>query len=137
MSYLKETLRSLLRQRKTAPGEKAKDIYTDQILSMLIEDAPDKNTEKNTWSGDIIKFDEYKPKIVKALEKIVSKNQAARINRHEICLIDGFFNYPIQEEIAGEIIIGGITVPMIALVDEKTGRMYFYALKILLPDIDI
>lgn len=51
-------------------------------------------------------------------------------------LIDGFFNTPIYDELMDGLLIGAPTVPMIAILGNKTGRMYFFALKAIVPDFD-
>ncbi len=44
---------------------------------------------------------------------------------------------PLQSEITGNITIGGPFIPMVGVVGKTSGRIYTYALKILLPDIQI
>lgn len=82
-----------------------------------------------------INFENYKQSIIKAIkEKLEIKNIKSEGG---FDLIEGFFNRPIQTKIAGKIIIGGKTVPMVAIAEKKTGRMHFFALKALLPEIEI
>jgi hypothetical protein len=52
-------------------------------------------------------------------------------------LVEGFFTQPMQTELSGNLIIGGPSVPTVAIVGKNTGRMYFFALKALLPDLKI
>jgi len=52
-------------------------------------------------------------------------------------LVDGFINNPLSREVSNTLMIGGPTVPMIILVGEKSGRVYPFALKVLLPDKEI
>jgi len=54
-----------------------------------------------------------------------------------VTLIKGIFNLPIQAEFSGNIIIGGPSVPMIAVVGNQSGRIYYFSLKMLLPDKEI
>lgn len=82
---------------------------------------------------DPIKFSEIKQKIIDALNSRASELGIAE----PITLIDGFINQPLQTEYTGGMIIGGPAVPMIAVVGNKSGRMYFFALKALLPDVSI
>jgi hypothetical protein len=51
-------------------------------------------------------------------------------------LIDSFINPPIYNELTEDFVLGGPTIPMIALVGDS-GRIYFFALKALLPKIEI
>lgn len=82
-----------------------------------------------------MKFSEHKEKIQEALNSRLA-NTAFSGEDKGFTLVDGFFNLPIQDELSGDIIIGGPTIPMISIVGNSTGRMYFFALKVLLPDID-
>jgi hypothetical protein len=81
-----------------------------------------------------IKFENYKVQIITALQ---SKDQTKLGFNENTQLVDGFFNQPISMELNGNFIIGGPTIPMIAVVGMETGRIYFFALKILLPNIEI
>ncbi len=78
-----------------------------------------------------IKFEDYKDQI---LEKLKEHLKTIPLNGN-FTLIDGFFNQPIQKELSGAIIIGGPTVPMVAIVENNTGQMHFLAVKILIPTI--
>lgn len=51
-------------------------------------------------------------------------------------LVDGFINAPLQQEIGGSLVIGGPAVPMVAIVGNSTGRIYYFALKALLPKLN-
>lgn len=79
-----------------------------------------------------LKFSEYKDQITKALN---NKGNSLGI-QEPVTLIDGFINQPIYNELTGSFVIGGPTIPMIAVVG-KSGRIYFFALKALLPDLKI
>lgn len=80
-----------------------------------------------------IKFSDYKEKITKAL----TQKQPFLGISESVSLVDGFINQPIQQELSGNIVIGGPTIPMIAVVGNTSGRIYYFALKALLPDIGI
>jgi hypothetical protein len=69
-----------------------------------------------------IKFEDYKESIINALKLIDTTK---------------FFNHLIQQEMNGTLILGGPSIPMIALLGIETGRIYYFALKKLLPDIKI
>ena len=79
-----------------------------------------------------LKFSEYKEQIVKALN---DKGASLGI-QDPVNLIDGFINQPIYNELTGSFVIGGPTIPMVAVVG-NSGRIYFFALKALFPDIKI
>lgn len=77
-----------------------------------------------------INFTEYKQKILDAL---TSKGNLGITE--PVTLIDGFINQPISNELSGNIVIGGPAIPMIMLIGNNTGRIYFFALKAVLPNI--
>jgi len=77
-----------------------------------------------------IKFSDYKEKIIKALNE---KSPQHGI-QEPTSLVDGFINQPIQKELTGGPVIGGPAIPMVAVVGNNSGRIYFFALKTLLPD---
>ena len=78
-------------------------------------------------------FTEIRPRIIAALQ---TRQVYLAINE-PITLIDGFFQQPIQNEISGNMIIGGPAIPMIMVVGNNSGRLYYFALKHLLPDLNI
>lgn len=81
---------------------------------------------------DKIIFEEYKQRIIDALK------QKGNLGIQEpVTLVDGFVNQPIQKEISGSLMIGGPAIPMIMLLGNNTGRVYFFALKAILLDIKI
>jgi len=77
-----------------------------------------------------LKFSEYKEQIIKSLN---DKGSSLGI-QEPVKLIDGFINQPVYNELTDSFVIGGPTIPMIAVVG-NSGRIYFFALKALLPDI--
>jgi len=80
-----------------------------------------------------LKFSEYKEQIVNALNV---KGGALGI-QEPVSLIDGFINQPIYNEFTGAFVIGGPAIPMVAVVGNNSGRIYFFALKALLPDLKL
>lgn len=79
------------------------------------------------------KFEEYKDEILKALNEKFKK-QEIKIPE-KVTLVDGFFMQSFQDDLNG-IKLGGRTVPSIILVGES-GQMYFFALKAILPNVEI
>lgn len=80
----------------------------------------------------IIKFSEIKEQLRQALNNripILGINES-------VTLVDGFVNQPISMELSGSFIIGGPTIPMIMLVGNNTGRIYLFALKALMPNLE-
>lgn len=79
------------------------------------------------------KFSEYKEDILKSLNEKMSKGEIKI--QEKVILVDGFFMQGFQDTLQG-IQLGGRTVPSIMLVGES-GQIYFFALKTILPDIQI
>ena len=52
-----------------------------------------------------------------------------------LTLIEGIFMPLVQESVSHEIMLGGPVVPTIGVVGKRSGRIYYFALKKLLPDI--
>jgi hypothetical protein len=78
-----------------------------------------------------IKFDEIKDKVLSALHE-----RAEIINIAEsVTLVEGFLNEPFSTELSTSIIIGGPTIPMVMLVGNESGKIYFFALKTLVKEL--
>lgn len=83
-----------------------------------------------------IKFELYKESIIsKISENALSKNII--IDPEGFILFDGFFNIPFQPILNGSINLGGPTLPAVAIIGKSTGLIHYFALKALLPDIEI
>jgi|FreactTroBogLake_1042271.scaffolds.fasta_scaffold14799_4 hypothetical protein len=94
-----------------------KELYTPEVC--LCEDGP------------IMKFKDIQDDLIKALKPL------AKDLNEEVNLIDGFISAEFLEELNDNPVLGGPTVPMVALISEKSGRLYFYSLRMLLPDLEI
>jgi hypothetical protein len=80
-----------------------------------------------------IKFAEIKDQILAALE---TRSQKKSFGIEEkATLVEGFLNEPFSKELTNSIVIGGPTVPMIMLVGNESGKIYFFALKALVPGV--
>jgi len=86
---------------------------------------------ENTTKLKIIKFSDIKQKIEAQIDP-----QKIGIDE-QVTLFDGFINQPFCRELSGSYVLGGPTVPMIMLVGNKSGRLYFFALKALLTDLEL
>ena len=94
-----------------------------------------------------IRFQDYKDQIISALEgKGYSFTAQARTVASLISpvsatppysLVESFINQPVQNEISKSIMIGGPSLPMIAIIDNTKGRLEFFALKAILPEIQL
>ncbi len=78
-----------------------------------------------------IDFLEYKEKIISAL----NNNSAALGINESVTLLDGFLNLSTQKQLPG-IVIGGPSIPAVVLVG-NSGRIYIFALKALIKDLEI
>lgn len=85
----------------------------------------------NSQQSKTIKFREIKDELIAAIKKKIPLLKL----EEGVTLVDGFVNQPISMEISGSIIIGGTTVPMVMIVGNDTGRIYFFALKALMPTL--
>lgn len=83
----------------------------------------------------IIKFSEIKEDLVKVLNEKIKNNKLHLSEK--VTIVDGFVNQPLSMELSGSFIIGGPAVPMIMLVGDESGRIYYFALKAILPEIKI
>jgi hypothetical protein len=83
----------------------------------------------------IIKFSEIKTRLVEALTEKLKTNKLQLTEK--VTIIDGFVNQPLSMELSGSFVIGGPTIPMIMLIGNESGRIYYFALKAILPDIEI
>ena len=82
-----------------------------------------------------IKFQDIKDDLLKAVsDKLVLSpipNEPKGLT-----IIEGFINQPVQPEL-GNIVLGGPAIPTIALIGNFSGRIYIFALKALLPNLEI
>lgn len=76
-------------------------------------------------------FATLKKEIVKSLEE---RLQLIGITE-SVTLVDGFVNQPLNMQVTGNVVIGGPSIPMIVLVGNETGRVYFFALKAILKNL--
>ncbi len=83
----------------------------------------------------VIKFSDIKPTVVKALEEKI-RNNKLHISE-SVTIVDGFVNQTLSTELSGSFVIGGPAVPMIMLIGDDSGRVYYFALKALLSDIEL
>lgn len=81
-----------------------------------------------------IKFEDYKDKIIQAIDKIGTKEDVG-INE-SVRLLDCFLSQPALDELPkGWVIIDGATNPMVAMIGEKSSRIYLFSLLRLLPEL--
>ncbi len=81
-----------------------------------------------------IKFDDYKQRITDAIQAKLQMTPI--IGENGFTLVEGFIMQPLSKEVSGNIVIGGPTIPLVAIVGNTSGRMYYFALKALLPNLE-
>ncbi len=76
-------------------------------------------------------FQELKPEIDRQLRtRLVSMPD----EYSGFTLVDGFVMQSVQEKLGG-LYIGGKSIPMVMVIGNATGRVYYFALKALLPNL--
>jgi len=84
---------------------------------------------------DSVTFEENKKQIEDAINVRI-KNGSIK-DPLGFILLDGFFNMTYNKQIDNSIIVGGPSVPCVSVVGKSTGLIYTFALKVLLPNIQI
>ena len=69
-----------------------------------------------------LKFEDIKLKIIEELKKRVPDFRCPVCNKGEMILVEGFINHPLQDELAGGIVLGGKSVPTVAIVCKNCGH---------------
>jgi hypothetical protein len=77
----------------------------------------------------IIRFEDIKQDILNALEDRIASEKIDI--KGTVSLFDGFISQPFSTKLSNSFIIGGPTIPMIMLVGDESGQIYFIALKAL------
>ena len=80
-----------------------------------------------------IKFEDYKQRLTDAIQ--AKLREAPILGENGFTLVEGFIMQPINKELSGAMILGGPTIPLVAVVGNTSGRMYYFAVKALLPDL--
>jgi hypothetical protein len=85
-----------------------------------------------------VQFQEIKARLLQVLTaKIAHKMQADEPAGWE--LVDGFFHQDVQPATLpqGSIVLGGKMLPVVAVLGKTTGQLYYYALNVLLREMEI
>ncbi len=83
-----------------------------------------------------IKFEEYKQQITQTIDDRLRIHPIPDEN-NGFTLVEGFITQPLNKEISGSLIIGGPAIPLVAIVGNSSGRIYYFALKALIPNLQI
>lgn len=82
-----------------------------------------------------INFEEYKQQIESAINgKLVG---SSIIDPQGFILLDGFINMSINKQVGNSLVVGGPSMPCVAIVAKSTGIVHTFALKVLLPHIQM
>ena len=76
-----------------------------------------------------IKFRDYKEKIIDALKARGFTFFDPQTKQGDHLLIDQFVIQPIHDEVTGNVVIGGPTLPMVVIINVRTSELRFFALK--------
>lgn len=76
-------------------------------------------------------FEEHK----EAIKDALASNKIAFLKDETLSIVNGFVLSPLYSEISDDA-AGSATIPMVCVVGEKSGIMYFFSLKVLLPDLE-
>jgi hypothetical protein len=86
----------------------------------------------------IVEFQDVKLKIRQALD-VKAKTAPFAVTEGSFLLVDGFVPQQLQATIgreAGYQIGGGSTLPLVLAVGAKTGQVYYFPVKVLVPEIE-
>ena len=79
----------------------------------------------------MINFEEQKVKIVEELNKRIQNLQCPVCHSKEMMLSDGFYYHPINKEVSGNLVIGGPSIPTVAVICKNCGYFMEFAVGIL------
>ena len=79
----------------------------------------------------MIEFTKVRHKIIEAIEN--TSKDILGINE-SVTLLDGFVSSPYTTKLSNDFVLGGPFVPMVMLVGNATGRIYFFSYKFLVKE---
>jgi hypothetical protein len=82
-----------------------------------------------------ISFEQYKEQIQTAIELRIK--QGIIKDSLGFILIDGFINISYTKDITNSLMVGGPSIPSVAVVGKSSGLIHTFALKVLLPNIQL
>jgi len=82
-----------------------------------------------------LEFKQIKMELQAALSKKLKEGVLTDPNG--FTLLDGFINPSISNDISGNLVLGGPTLPMVAVISNTSGQVYYFALKALLPNHEL
>jgi hypothetical protein len=88
-----------------------------------------------TENMSVIQFSEYQDEILEEINKLTAKNYFR--GDKNLTLIEGFVSQTITTTFGMASDEINQTIPMVMLVGLQTGRVYYLALKVLIPRINL
>lgn len=82
-----------------------------------------------------IKFSDIKTELQTALSEKLKLTPI--LGEAGFTLIEGFMTSSLNGELSNNLIIGGQSIPTVGIVGNTSGRIYTFALKVILPNIKI
>src|SRR5690348_3904420 len=81
-------------------------------------------------------FQELRPRLEAALNQRI-QTPGFLVDPQGYSLIEGFISVGLQDEIGNDagFVIGGKSVPMVAIVGNSNGRVFYFAVTVLLPEV--
>lgn len=79
-----------------------------------------------------IKFEDVRRDILTA-----RREKLMRVVPEEALLVEGFISPAVGGVLSNALTIGGSVIPLIMFVDVRTGQVFLFALKVLLPQLEI
>ena len=79
----------------------------------------------------LVCFKDYKEELT---QKINDKKRKKGIDE-ELVLMEGFVQHVFSPHLTGSIHLTGKYVPIVMAVGRESGRVYYFALKVLIPNI--
>jgi hypothetical protein len=83
----------------------------------------------------IYTFKELEGKIVSELDKLDKQGYFGKDS--SLTILNSFGIFSLQDHIGGSYQIGGSSLPVVIVIDNKNGRVYEFALKKLVPELEL
>lgn len=100
-------------------------------IATLAKSDVDLEEEKVKPKKKIIQWDDIKNDVLQVLKK------QSGLTEPNITMVDGIISSQFLTEMNNSPMLGGPTIPMVAVINDDSGQLYFYALKALIKELDI
>ncbi len=82
-------------------------------------------------------FNDLKEEIKLAIDEKLKGSELLKNEGGFIFVVDGFTKIPIQDDLSTASTPYSPCIPAVTIVGKKTGLLYFFPLKLLLPELDV